>query len=143
MTDRVIDVERAGGAGNAVPKRADAAPKMSYEEALEYDAKFRWRALPTKSDRARAALIREVERLRDELSGAAGALRFERENVRVIAAELARIRAALPEVVGCAHGEGASCRRPPWVACCLTRERMVKAGLLPRSAPEQWEDDGA
>lgn len=64
-TTRTIDTERAGGVGNAGPKHAVAAPEMSYEEAVEYDRLFRWRKLPTKSDRAREALIREVERLHE------------------------------------------------------------------------------
>ena len=67
MTERDIDAERAGTTGNAAPKRTLAAPEMTLAEALEYHARFDWKTVPTKSDRAREALVAEVRRLLFEM----------------------------------------------------------------------------
>lgn len=66
--DRVIDTERAGGTGNAAPKRTSpAARPLTVDEAMAYRQSISWRAFMGRSDRAVIALADEVERLREEL----------------------------------------------------------------------------
>lgn len=62
---------------------------------------------------------------------------------RLLAAEVERLRGALPGVIECANRMGAECKLYAWMPCCLTRERMVKAGLLLQPEPVKQEDDGA
>src|SRR5678815_4998681 len=127
MTERDIDTTRQGGVDIA-PKHAQAAPEMSLSEAIEYDAKFSWRSVPTKSDRARQALLAEIRRLlfeaesdrelavrqakasaqsyRDmaaEVERLRKALAYTDEKWRCSMEELLRFRAAMPDIVGCPY----------------------------------------
>jgi len=133
MSDRIIDFARHSGE-DIGPKRAQATPKMTYERAVEYHEKFAWRALPTKSDQARAACIREVERLRLANSELAReALSFEGE-ARESSGKLVRFYAALPGIIVCQEGDPTVCTHEPpgyWAPCCGVRRRCVEAGLLP------------
>lgn len=149
MTERTIDIERSGGTGNAAPKfGAQAAPEMTYAEALEYHRKFEWRALPTRSDRARQALVAEVERVQAELASdrelsqrqaAAWAPAY-----REVAGEVERYRAALPDIIGCPYGDPAPCRFDDvgFYPCCRARRAAVRHGLLP-AVERANEEDGA
>lgn len=157
MTDRIIDPRRPDSEGIGL-QRLQAAPEMTFEEAVEYHKKFAWRALPTKGNQALAACIREVERLREVQTATEALADWERETRQMWAlkhriaafqldvtnAEAARFRAALPEIIGCAHGEAATCDRDPygWGPCCLIRRRMMAAGLL-LAVERMTEEDGA
>lgn len=102
MTERDIDPTRQGGTVVAV-QPPQAAPEMSLSEALEYHAKFEWRSIPTKSDRAREALIAEIRRLLFEAeSGRELALRQATawaQGYREISAEVERLREANSNLV--------------------------------------------
>lgn len=114
----IVDPTRQDGTGNAAPKRALGAPEMSIDEASDYlDKLVWWRAVPSKAGQALLAHRREI----------------------------ARIRAALPEIIGCAHGEGAACNRDAygWSPCCATRLRVIAAGLIPAPEHAAQHDDGA
>ena len=135
-----------------------AAPEMSLSEALEYHEKFKAPALPTKSDRARQALVAEVRRLlfemeadrelavrqakawaesyRDmaaEVERLRKALAYTDEKWRCSMEELLRFRAALPDIVGCPYCDPAPCRHDDigFYPCCRSRRAAVRHGLLP------------
>jgi hypothetical protein len=57
--------------------------------------------------------------------------------------ELSRLRAALPDIIGCPYHEGGACQRHAWFGCCATRKRMVRLGLLPAPERPATEDDAA
>ncbi len=143
MTERIIDSERAGGTDTT--PRSLAAPEMTYSEALEYHQKFAWRTVPSRSDRARQALVAEVERLQSEMADDRELARRQTtawaSGHRDLANELARFRDALPGIIGCADGDPATCTHDPpgyWAPCCRVRRRCVAAGLL--SAVEKVAD---
>lgn len=112
MTERVVDATRQGG-GNAAPKRVQGGAPMSVDEALAYRESMAWRQFKPRADRA----------------------------VEALADELARIRAALPDIIGCSL-------QPPqcphdqygWAHCCRVRLACIAHGLQP--AVERVEDPG-
>ena len=137
MIDRTIDAEPAGSTGNAAPKHTLAAPEMSLSEALEYHAQFEARPVPTKSDRARQALVAEVRRLLFEAEAdrelAVRQAKAWADGYRDMAAEVERYRAAIPDIVGCPYGDPAPCRHDDigFYPCCRSRRAAVRHGLLP------------
>ena len=148
MIDRTIDAAPAGSTGNAAPKHTLAAPEMSLSEALEYHAQFEARPIPTKSDRARQALVAEVRRLLYELEADRElALRQATawaDAYRDMAADQERFRAALPDIVGCPYGDPAPCRfdEHGFYPCCRSRRAAVRHGLLP-ALERVNEEEGA
>ena len=137
MIDRTIDAAPAGSTGNATPKHTLAAPEMSLSEALEYHAQFEARPIPTKSDRARQALVAEVRRLLFEAEAdrelAVRQAKAWADGYRDMAAEVERYRAAIPDIVGCPYGDPAPCRHDDigFYPCCRSRRAAVRHGLLP------------
>lgn len=88
--DRVIDTERAGGTGNAAPKRTSpAARPLTVDEAMAYRQSISWRAFMGRSDRAVIALADEVERLREQL-------RQAYEEIGLCDVEIARLEGLWP-----------------------------------------------
>jgi hypothetical protein len=68
---RVIDPDRAGGTGNAAPKRiAITTEPIAIDEALAYVESIRWRSILPYGHLAMLALADEVDRLRAELADA-------------------------------------------------------------------------
>jgi hypothetical protein len=150
MTDptRIIDTERAGGTGNAAPKRIFGAEPMSVADAEEHvERVLGWRTVLGTADQAALALLREVraQRLANETLQAVHRIEAA-ETRRMIAecerlrGELDRFRDALLAVIGCIDGKPADCDRPAMnrLICCVTRERMIVAGLLPQ--PERHDE---
>lgn len=61
-------------------------------------------------------------------------------------ADLARFRAAMPGIIGCAEGDPATCTHDPpgyWAPCCRVRRRCVAAGLLPAVERVAETEDGS
>lgn len=86
-------------------------------------------------------LAAEVERLRESNAAMATLLRQQGCRNLELVGELARIRAALPEIIGCAHGDALTCPEstfPEWSKCCPVRKRAIDAGLLPQ--PERRDE---
>lgn len=136
MKPSTIDPTRQGGEDTG-PKRAQKAQPMTVDEALSYHDGILWRTFQPRGDRAVIALAGEVERLQAEMADDRELAQRQRiawaGAHRDVAAELARYHAALPGIIGCAHGEATTCDRDPygWGPCCATRRRCVEAGLLP------------
>jgi hypothetical protein len=147
-----IDPTRQGGADMA--PRSLAAPEMTLEEAVEYDAKFRWRSLPTRSDRARQALIAEVARLQANEAIWQSEIYSMGRHAAGLEAELARFRAALPDVATAALAwyeagnrltaasakDKLDANRAFSLASVAVRKAIAASGLLPQ--PERQDETG-
>jgi hypothetical protein len=115
MSERIVDPTRQGG-GNAGPKAVRTPRPMSVDEALAFRDAAAWRQIPGGAHLA----------------------------VRALAAEVERIRAAVPGIVRCANAAGCRERTYPWAGCCMVRAAFVELGLLPAGQPaEPADDDGA
>jgi hypothetical protein len=146
MTERTIDAERAGGTGNVAVNGPRGADPMSAAEAEEHvERLLGWRTVLGRSDQASLALLREVRRLRNGIgdiqaqfpSVAAGLL----EGLKA-AEEIARFRAALPEIIGCPRRDFAACQSTDG-SCCWRRLHAQKARLLPQPERQDEPGDGA
>lgn len=129
LPERVIDAERAGGTGNAAPKRAVGADSVGLDEAMACVDDIEWRHVRTRSHQVMIALRDGVHELRGEVYAACS--------------DLARIRAALSDVISCAHGDGTMCTRDAYGCCCVIRLRMVEAGVSPAPPRAAEAEDGA
>ena len=143
MSERgIVDATRQGMPTtykpDELPPVASAAP-VSVDQALAAVEGWRSSGMPLFGlHQVAIALRQEVERLNAEV--------FAREELLRIAQDDAdRVRCALPGIIGCAHGEAETCTRDPcgYGMCCATRNRMVRAGLLPRPPRREEPEDGA
>lgn len=144
MSNRVIDATRQGGMGNAAPKdmRGIAAPPMTFAEAVKYHEKFKWRNVPTKNDRAREAMLNEIwlERQRKE------EWRKEAKEQSDVVLQLVRAnQVAIPDIIGCARGDPATCVQDNhgWAPCCRARLAAVRHGLLATAVRVEEPGDAA
>lgn len=129
---RVIDTDRAAGIADAAPKRILGSELMSVEDAEEHvERVLGWRTVLGPSDQASLALLREVRRLRDANSSLARDALAGDGQAMELSAELARIRAASPEAIGCV-GDAlhCTCDSLDGGACCERRLRLIADGLL-------------
>lgn len=140
MAERTVDPTRQGIASPSPdPLMPQSAPPVSAAEAQA--AVDGWAPdMPRFGlHRIAEALASECERLRFARRRWANRYRLGRKGLALGDAELVRIRAALPEIIGCAHGDVAGCTRT-WFSCCVFRKRCVEHGLLPR--PERRDEEG-
>lgn len=140
MTDpaRAIDTERAGGTDDAAPKRALGSEPMSAEDAEEHvERVLGWRTVLGTSDQASLALLREVRRLRVANSSLARDALAVDGQAMDLSAELARIRGALPDVIGCAMNCPGPCGGFGDMECCKRHRAAIRLGILPQ--PDQQE----
>lgn len=107
----------------------DIAYPVSLEEAVAYYEAQRWRQVRPSALQAGLALAEEVKRLWSV-------------NAHQLEAELSRYRAAIPEIIGCAHHEGLACRRDNygWHGCCLARLRAAQLGITAEPGRVEMED---
>lgn len=105
----------------------------------------------TKDPHAPRTLALMIERLRAsvaqleaECEEASGQWLQAVDIIGKLQAELARMRAAVPEMIDCAHGNAVACRERPTAKCCELRWRCIQHGLLTASeAPKEDAPDGA
>ena len=153
-TDAQLDLRvpaRSGGLETLMNDREHtlAAPEMSLSEALEYHEKFKAPVLPTKSDRARQALVAEVRRLLFEAASDRELAQRQAtawaNAYRDMAADAERFAAALPDIIGCPYGDPAPCRHDDigFYPCCRSRRAAVRHGLLPAFERVLEAEDGA
>lgn len=141
----IVDATRQGGMGNAAPKdtRGIAAPEMTFAEAeLWYKKLFDWRTIPTKNQQAMNAMLNEVWLERQRKEEWRKEAKEQAEAVLQALNDVAQLRAALPDIIGCSRGDPATCTQDNhgWSPCCRARLAAVWYGLLATARVEEVED---